>query len=186
MKNLLYRSLGYEKANDTEIKWQILPSLFLEWALGFGELCLESTCMCHLVAILWNYMFRRQKQEAKWANVLPMFLKNPCFKNKNETEKNQFCCKLQTGADWKDNFIQGCHLWPNKKGNWKYLEYTSVSSNVEFEFWFVFIWIRLMDKEDEGIRSLAQDCFKSWLISRHLAKGSCNIFFPLTSFPSLF
>lgn len=37
MKSLLYCTLGYEKANDTEIKWQILPSLFLEWGLGFGE-----------------------------------------------------------------------------------------------------------------------------------------------------
>lgn len=33
MKNLLYHTLGYEKACDTELKWQILPSFSLLKAL---------------------------------------------------------------------------------------------------------------------------------------------------------
>lgn len=147
-------------------------------------------CFGHLVAILWNYGLRRGKQETKWAQMFchlnhQRSWKIPALKRKTK-QKNQFCCKLQTSAGWKDNFIQDCHLLPNKKGNWKYLEYISGSSKVEFVFWSVFIWTRLVDKEDKGIRSLVQDCLKGWLISRHLAKGSCNIFSPLIIFPSLF
>lgn len=121
MKNLLYRTLGYEKANVTEIKWQILPSLF-KWALGFGELHLESTCMCHLVATLWNYyLFGREKQEAKWAQ---MFLKNPCFKKKIKTEKINFIANfrlVQTGKIISSKVVVSCQTRKATENIWNIL-----------------------------------------------------------------
>lgn len=49
-------------------------------------------------------------------NILPsksqIFLNNPCFKNKMK----KIDC-IANSTNWKDNFMQGYHLLPNKKDN---------------------------------------------------------------------
>lgn len=146
-------------ARSSNGKFSLPPLSFLRalWRTVSTERALG--CFSHLVAILWNYRLRRGKQEAKWAQMFyhlnhQCSWKIPALKRKTTTRKNQIHCKLQTSAGWKDNFIQSCHLLPNKKSNWKHLEYTSGSSKVEFGVLFVFIRTRLVDKEDKGIRAL--------------------------------
>lgn len=184
MKSLLYYNLGYDKIYDTELKWQILPFLSI---LSTLESCIHRLlgCFGHLVPILWNYRLWSEKQETKWVQIFyhlnhKYSSNNPCFKNKMK----KIDC-IANSTDWKDNFMQGCHLLPNKKDNWKCLDIFLGLRRQSLFFLSLFTWTRLVDKEDQGITYLFQDCLKGWLISRCLAKESCNIFPSLIIFPSL-